>query len=136
MIRHQLLPNGLSLPLRKELRLADLSAEELKSAAVYTARLDYSWHNPSWARSFSTIDWQPEVPYQSVPMASFIPGTAGRYLMTITRNCLIRIWELEANVRRHKLKYEWAVDGVVLDVAMNSDALNEATFAISHVSHR
>lgn len=136
MIRHHLLPYGVSPPLFKGRRLADLSAEELKSAAVYSARLDYSWHNPSWARSFSSIDWQPEVPYQSVPMASFIPGTVGRYLMTITRNCLIRIWELEPNVRRHRMKYEWAVDGVVLDVAMNSDPMNEATFAISHVLHR
>lgn len=69
-------------------------------------------------------------------MALLIPGTAGRYLMTITRNCLIRIWELEPNVRRHKLRLEWVIDGVVLDVTLNSDATNDATFAVSHIAFR
>lgn len=118
------------------MRIAGLSAGDLKSAAVYTARLDYSWRNPSWARNFNSIEWQPEMPFQSVPMASLVPGSAGRYLMTITRNCLIRIWELEQNVRRHKLRLQWTIDGAVLDVAMNSDPTNPATFAISHVAFR
>jgi len=135
-VHHQLLPYGLLLPVRKEAQLAGLSAQELKSAAVYATRLDHSWHNPSWTRNFNSIEWQPEVPCQSVPMASLVPGTAGRYLMTITRNCLIRIWELEPNVRRQRLRLQWEIEGAVLDVAINSDPTNSATFAISHISDR
>lgn len=116
--------------------MTESSTQELKSAAVYAARLDHSWHNPSWTRNFNSIEWEPEVPCQSVPMALLVPGTAGRYLMTITRNCMIRIWELEPGVRRQRLRLEWRIKGAVLDVSMNSDPTNHATFAISHVLDR
>ena len=69
-------------------------------------------------------------------MALMIPGTAGKYLITITRNAVIRIWELDRSLRRARQKYEWQTEGYVLDVAVNADPSNEATFAISQVSGR
>ncbi|KAF8315874.1 hypothetical protein DL93DRAFT_814169 [Clavulina sp. PMI_390] len=137
VIHRQLLPSGLTLPIRKELDPSLLSASELKAISTYASRLEHSWRNPNWARlGFASIEWEPEMVNRSVPMAFIIPGMAGRYLLTITRNCLVRIWELEPGVRRKNLKHEWTIDGVMLDVAFNSDPNNQATFAVSSVIDR
>jgi hypothetical protein len=131
---HQILPAGLQLPIPKRVKLSNLSPTQLKAAALYTTYLDHLWSHPPNSNR-NVLEFHPEVSHSSVPMALLIPGTAGRYLVTITLNATIRVWEIDSKLRRQKLYYEWKIaKGYVLGLEMNSDPDNEATFAISRVN--
>ncbi|KAF8315873.1 hypothetical protein DL93DRAFT_816190 [Clavulina sp. PMI_390] len=134
VIRYQLLPCGISLPIPQTISVSTLSTDELRKHAIYAARLEHTWRNPNWDVRPPVLEWKPTSSHEQ---PHFIPGTGGQYLLTTSAKSFVgdytfAVWYLGSCNDTPILKHEWVIEGTVLDIVFNSDASNAGCFAAVH----